>query len=72
MFDDLSAGGCVLLILLFIGLVLLGTWVLTFLWNFVMPELFGLPPITFWQMLALSALTNALTGGSSVASRSRD
>ena len=30
------------------------------LWNWLMPELFGLPTLTFWQALGLLALTNCL------------
>ena len=35
------------------------------LWNWLMPELFGLTQITFMQALGLSLLTNILFGSSS-------
>ncbi|MEK6304400.1 MAG: hypothetical protein AABO41_27235 [Acidobacteriota bacterium] len=33
------------------------------LWNWLAPELFGLPQITFWQALGLLALCRILFGG---------
>lgn len=33
------------------------------LWNWLMPELFGLPRVTFWQALGLLALCRILFGG---------
>jgi len=33
------------------------------LWNWLMPALFGLPAIGFWQALGLLALTRILFGG---------
>jgi hypothetical protein len=33
-----------------------------FLWNFVMPQVFGLPIITFWQGLAMFALAKLIFG----------
>jgi hypothetical protein len=35
----------------------------SYLWNWLMPELFGLPRITFWQALGLLALCRILFGG---------
>jgi hypothetical protein len=34
-----------------------------YLWNWLMPELFGLPTITFWQGWGLMALSWILLGG---------
>lgn len=44
-----------------IGLVvvLLG-WPLMLLWNWLMPTLFGLPFITFWQAVGLNLLSTVL------------
>ena len=44
-----------------IGLVvvLLG-WPLMLLWNWLMPTLFGLPIITFWQAVGLNLLSTVL------------
>jgi hypothetical protein len=33
-----------------------------FLWNFIMPEIFGLPLITFWQGIAMFALAKLIFG----------
>jgi hypothetical protein len=35
----------------------------SWLWNWLMPELFGLPRVTFWQALGLLALCRILFGG---------
>ena len=44
-----------------IGLVvvLLG-WPLMLLWNWLMPTIFGLPIITFWQAVGLNLLSTVL------------
>ena len=69
LFDDMSAVGCSILVALVIVIALFASWVMMIAWNWLMPELFGLPEITFWQMFVLSFITNGLTGGSSLASR---
>jgi hypothetical protein len=38
-------------------------WAVHYLWNLLMPELFGLPRISFWQAPALLALSWLLFGG---------
>jgi hypothetical protein len=41
------------------GLVLLVGWVLSFSWNYVMPEVFGLPKINIakaWALLIVSSM----------------
>jgi hypothetical protein len=50
----------VVLITLF---VLLITWVTMGLWNFVMPDIFNLPHITWMQAAALLLLVRLLVGG---------
>ena len=45
------------------GLVALGGWAVMSLWNWLMPGLFGLPVVTFWQALGLLALSRILFGG---------
>ncbi len=47
-------------ILLFIAI---GTEVVLQLWNWLLPSLFGLRQITFWQALGLLALCRILFGG---------
>ena len=44
----------------------LGGQIVLHLWNWVVPALFGLRPITFWQALALLALCRILFGGFSL------
>lgn len=31
-----------------------------FLWNWLMPEIFGLPKLSFWEALGVSALSSLL------------
>lgn len=50
-----------------LGMVLLafiGGEIVMLLWNWLLPPLFGLPQITFWQALGLLALCRILFGGS--------
>ncbi len=46
-----------------IALVVLMTFAVMWLWNALMPSLFGLPVITYWQGLGLAALGRLLLGG---------
>ena len=43
--------------------VLLFGWVTMFLWNYVVPPVFGGPVIDFWRALALLLLSKILLGG---------
>lgn len=47
------------LFVLFVGL---GGWVVMQLWNWLMPAVFDLPVVTFWQALGLLALSRILFG----------
>lgn len=47
----------------FVGMAALVTWILMLLWNWLMPEIFDLTTITFWQALGLLALSKLLFGG---------
>jgi hypothetical protein len=47
-------------ILLFI---VIGGTIVQLLWNWLLPDLFGWRPITFWQALGLLALSRILFGG---------
>lgn len=50
----LSAALIVILVLLVAFLILTGlVWVTVWIWNAVMPMIFGLPEITFWQTVGL-------------------
>jgi hypothetical protein len=42
---------------------LLFGWVIVWLWNWLMPMIFGLPTITFWQGVGLFVLAKILFGG---------
>lgn len=52
------------LVIVLVGTVVLITLLMAlpvmWLWNWLMPELFGLSTLTFWQALGLSALTSLL------------
>lgn len=41
----------------------IGGTIVQLLWNWLMPELFGLPSLTFWQAFGLLALARILFGG---------
>jgi hypothetical protein len=43
--------------------VALGAQVVHLLWNWLLPAIFGLPAITFWQALGILILTRILFGG---------
>lgn len=47
-----------------VGIFILGllTFLIMYLWNWLMPELFHLPTITYWQALGLFALCKILFG----------
>lgn len=45
------------------GLVILFGYVVMWLWNWLMPELFGLPTLTYWKAVGLFILLKILIGG---------
>jgi hypothetical protein len=47
----------------FVGMAALVTWVLMLLWNWLMPVLFDLSTISFWQAAGLLILSKILFGG---------
>jgi hypothetical protein len=47
----------------FLLFVALGGEVVKWLWNWLLPPLFGFPQVTFWQALGLLALCRILFGG---------
>ena len=47
-------------LVLIICIGLLFVWPLVWMWNFVMPDVFGLPEITYWQMFWLYCLIQIL------------
>jgi len=42
---------------------LLFGWIIVWLWNWLMPVIFGLPTITFWQGVGIIILAKILFGG---------
>ena len=46
-----------------VGLAILFGFVIMWLWNWLMPELFGLPLLTYWQAVGLFILLKILIGG---------
>jgi len=44
------------------GLLFLAAWVFMLIWNVLMPELLGLPGISFWQGVGLIVLARFLFG----------
>ena len=66
-----SIGGFVLILILIFGVSLLLALPVMLLWNWLMPEIFGLTTITFWQALGIMLLSGFLfsskSGGSSSA-----
>ncbi|MDA3811165.1 MAG: hypothetical protein PF518_12655 [Spirochaetaceae bacterium] len=54
----------------FVGLIFLFGWVVMLLWNWLMPEIFGLKQLSYWQAWGLLILSSILfksfpSGGSS-------
>ena len=47
----------------FIVFITLGGFVVMYLWNWLLPSLFGWPLVTFWQALGILALSRILFGG---------
>ncbi|MGX1928292.1 hypothetical protein [Flagellimonas sp. 2504JD4-2] len=50
------------MVVFFIGLVFLAGYVLMHLWNWLMPDLFGLTTIGYWQALGLMLLAKIIFG----------
>lgn len=46
--------------LMAVGFALLIGWPVWILWNWVIPSIFGLPHITFWQAVGLNLLSSIL------------
>lgn len=46
-----------------VAFVTIGGYVVQWLWNGLLPPLFGLPSVTFWQALGLLALCRILFCG---------
>ena len=53
------------------GLAILFGFVIMWLWNWLMPEIFGLTTLTYWQAVGLFILIKLLLGGCGGRSRSK-
>ena len=53
----------ILVVLAAFGFGLLFGWIIVWLWNWLMPMIFGLPTITFWQGVGIFVLAKILFGG---------
>ncbi len=45
------------------GFIFLGPWIIMLLWNALMPVIFGITVISFWQSMGLIVLAKLLFGG---------
>jgi hypothetical protein len=73
--EERNTGEKVVLVILFaiggIGLLFLFGWIVMLLWNWLMPEIFGLKTVSYWQawgLLLLSSILFGKLGGSSSSS----
>lgn len=56
-----------MLVFLTVGLLFLVAWLLQWLWNITMPQVFGLKEITYWQAFRLLIIAAILFGGPNLA-----
>jgi hypothetical protein len=72
--EDVATGIMVFIFgFLIIAIVaLLLAWVTMVLWNWLMPDIFGLKLITFWQAFGLNLLTGVLFKNSSSSTTKKD
>jgi hypothetical protein len=56
------AGILIALVVAIVALVIF-TFIFMWIWNFVMPDVFGLKQITLWQALGILILASILFGG---------
>lgn len=56
-------GTVIFIVILAVGFFILFGYALMYLWNWLMPAIFGLTTITFWQAIGLCLLSKILFGG---------
>ena len=56
-------GGMSLVLAVFLVLALIIGFPVMWMWNYVVPDVFGLPPIHFWQAFWLTVLCNIMFSG---------
>lgn len=63
--DDLIelGAGCVAVIIAWAIIAVVIGFPIKWLWNWLMPNLFGLPEISFWMALGIALLISILFGG---------
>lgn len=66
----LGLGAVIVVILIVAVIALLLAFPVMLLWNWLMPVIFGLPAISFWQALGLNLLSGFLFKSSSTSSSS--
>lgn len=55
----------IVMIIVILGVLAISWWIAMLLWNAIMPIIFGLPTITFWQMAGLNILLSLIIPHSS-------
>jgi len=56
-------GWIILGVIAVVGLAILFGFIIMWLWNWIMPEIFGLTTITYWQAVGIFILSKILLGG---------
>ncbi|MGB5819390.1 MAG: hypothetical protein WBG90_07875 [Saonia sp.] len=56
-------GWIILGVIAVVGLAILFGFVIMWLWNWLMPEIFGLTTLTYWQAVGVLILSKILLGG---------
>jgi len=59
----MRAGKVLKIVVMVIVIATVVGFVVMHLWNWLMPEVFGLKPITYWQAIGLLLLSKILLGG---------
>lgn len=69
---SLGVGGCLLILAMMFGISALVAFILMIAWNAVMPYLFDLPALSFWQSFAFMVVLHIiLSGARTVISRGK-
>lgn len=55
--------GCGLIASLCVAVAVIIGFPIKWLWNWIMPKLFGLPEISFWMAIGIALLASILFGG---------
>ncbi|MDI9468529.1 MAG: hypothetical protein QM343_11690 [Bacillota bacterium] len=57
----------IIFVFMAIGLLLLVTWLLQYLWNITMPQVFNLKEVTYWEAFRILLIAAILFGGPNIA-----